>query len=150
MEAVKSMSHLTYQNTSCPLVDFSAKLRKALEQVEEPRQYACFDVILKDSTVPEGVIILHKGEITISVAMGAKRRISTHNVHTGQILGLASVLSGLPSMATAQCKTDCVTGYIPAKQLMAILGKNSDLCLELSSKFSADVLCATLKVKSLK
>jgi len=96
MEAVKSMSHLTYQNTSCPLVDFSAKLRKALEQVEEPRQYACFDVILKDSTVPEGVIILHKGEITISVAMGAKRRISTHNVHTGQILGLASVLSGLP------------------------------------------------------
>jgi|GEM_PF-4422643 len=144
------MPNSSFQDISDPIMDFSPKLRKALEQVEKPRQYACDDVILKVSTVPDGINILHKGEVTISMEMGAKGRKSTRQAYTGAILGLASVLSGLPCMATARCKTECETGYIPAKQLMDILRKNPDLCLELSGKLSADVICANMKVKSMK
>jgi len=53
-------------------------------------------------------------------------------------------------MATAQCKTDCETGFIPAKQFMEILRKNPGLCMELSGKLSANVICANMKVKSMK
>ena len=148
--ANKPMPYPSFQNISTPLREFTPKLRKALEQAEKRRQYACCDVILKDWTVPDGIHILHKGEVTLSVDLGAKKGKSKRTVNAGEILGLASVLSGLPYMATAECKTACVTGHIPAKQLMEILRKNTDLCMELSGKLSADVICANLKVKSMK
>jgi CRP-like cAMP-binding protein len=146
----KPMSYPSFQDITDSLVEFSPKLRKALEHVETPRQYTSGEVILKVSTIPEGVNILHKGEVTISIEMGSKGRKNTRIVSAGEIIGLASVLSGLPSIATAQCKTDCETGYIPTKTLMDILRKNPDLCLELSNKLSAGEICATLKVKSMK
>jgi len=72
VEVNELMNNPTFQNISDPLVEFSPKLRKALEQLEKTRQYACCEVILKDSTVPYGVNILHKGEVTISMDFGAK------------------------------------------------------------------------------
>ncbi len=110
--------------------DFFAKLAPAafqdLKSMEFPSSYGANVVLFAEKDPVEGIVIVLEGEVKLSINSTDGRRLSLSIARKGEILGLASVLSGSPHDVTAETLYPSKVAHISRRDFLNFLARHPE------------------------
>ena len=86
--------------------------------------------LFRQGAARRGVFLLRKGKLTLSMHSPGHREMLYRTIGPGHILGLPATLSDAPYSLTAKCLADCELAFIQAEEVVDLLRKRGDLCLQ--------------------
>lgn len=90
---------------------------------------------------PVHLIIVNAGSAAISIADG-RRMISLGVAGSGKVLGLRSIIGGMPSEIEASTLEECAISLIPQQQFLEILRQHPESYIAIARILSADLKAA--------
>lgn len=113
----------------CPL--FAQVDAKALEDIwrhARPRRYAAGDVICREGTRADSVLVLQRGSADVHVTPGAEKRTAmVGHLRAGDIVGEVGALTGLLRTATVVASSDASALEITREEFDALLAAHPRL-----------------------
>ena len=110
--------------------DFFTKLAPAafqdLKSMEFPSSYGANVVLFAEKDPAEGIVIVLEGEVKLSINSTDGRRLSLSIARKGEILGLASVLSGSPHDVTAETLYPSKVAHISRRDFLNFLARHPE------------------------
>lgn len=98
---------------------------------------------------PIHLIIVNAGSVTISIADG-RRKISLGVAGSGKVLGLRSIISGMPSEIEASTLEECAVSLIPQQQFLKVLKQHPESYIAIARILSADLKAAEHLLRDLR
>jgi CRP/FNR family transcriptional regulator len=95
-------------------------------------------LILEEGQDPASVLLLLEGRAKISLNSIDGRRLIIGFASPGEILGLTSVVSGLPYEITAEAQFPCMISSLPRKSFLDFLLRSAVACQNVTRQLSLD------------
>ena len=102
----------------------------ALEEISSRMAGAKGKVLFQQGEKGRGVFLLRKGKVRLSLRVAGRKQLRYRIAGPGSILGLPATLAHAPYSLTAENLADCEFGLAPAEDVIDLLSKRSDLCLQ--------------------
>ncbi|HEX7706522.1 MAG TPA: cyclic nucleotide-binding domain-containing protein [Thermoanaerobaculia bacterium] len=97
-------------------------------------------LLFQEGAEPEGVYFLHSGEVDLCFSSPKSGEAKSLLVaDAGQILGLASLVSGRHLDCTATTRSTCITGFIPKDRFLSLLDEKPALWLTVLRMISSNI-----------
>ena len=109
---------------------------QALEQTAQLKSYKAGDRIFEEGQPGDGLYIIVKGEVAISVLIGSNRNFVLANYGPGDFFGEGAALVDLPWSTTATAERETEAYHVPRPDLLALLSRWPDLTLALLQEFN--------------
>jgi|ERR1700739_14233 len=135
--------------------EFFKKLSPAalrdLESMEFPTLYQPGVQLFSEKSSATGVFIVISGEVKLSINSSEGKRLILSIAKAGEILGLSSVLSGLPSEMTAEIQFPARIAVIERSQFIAFMGRHPEVYQVVTQELSLQykVACEQLRTVAL-
>jgi CRP/FNR family transcriptional regulator len=135
--------------------EFFKKLAPAalrdLESMEFPTLYQPGMLLFSEKAVPEGIFIVVSGEVKLSINSSDGKRLILSIAKAGEILGLSSVLSGLPSEMTAEVLYPCRIAVIERDQFLSFMARHPEVYQVVTQELSLQykIACEQLRTVAL-
>jgi len=111
--------------------EFFKKLTPAalrdLESMEFPTLYQPGIQLFSEKSASTGIFIVVSGEVKLSINSSEGKRLILSIAKAGEVLGLSSVLSGLPSEMTAEVLYPSRIAVIDRDQFLAFMGRHPEV-----------------------
>jgi CRP/FNR family transcriptional regulator, cyclic AMP receptor protein len=102
----------------------------ALEGVSTRMAVAKGEVLFQQGEAGRGVFLLREGKVRLCLRAAGRKKLPYRIAGPGNILGFPATLSNAPYSLTAENLSDCELGFAPAEDVINLLSKRSDLCLQ--------------------
>jgi CRP/FNR family transcriptional regulator len=135
--------------------EFFKKLTPAalrdLESMEFPTLYQPGVQLFSEKAVPTGVFIVVSGEVKLSINSSEGKRLILSIAKAGEVLGLASVLSGMSSEMTAEVLYPARIAVIERDQFLAFMSRHPEVYQVVTRELSLQykVACEQLRTVAL-
>jgi|GEM_PF-1168462 len=104
----------------------------------ELERIAAGRVLFEEGEPPDGVYILHSGEVALSSVLdGRKTRVRT--ARAGEILGLMAVVSRRDHLSSAVATSLCEVGFIEAGEFRRLIDESPAVWFSVLRQLSQDV-----------
>ena len=115
--------------------DLQAGLEKIATTLARPKG----TVLFRQGEAVRGVFLLQKGRVRLSLLSASGEKLPYRTVGPGYILGLPATLCDKPYSLTAENLEDSQLAFVGRKDMMELLRKRCDLCLEVVKILSWEV-----------
>jgi CRP/FNR family transcriptional regulator len=105
---------------------------RQLEEIKRTQYYQDRGVLFNQGERLAGVFILSRGTVKLSVTSSKGRAVILRIAQPGEMLGLASVLSGEPCIATAEALEEVEVAYVGREQFLEMLMHNPEAALSVA------------------
>ncbi|MGA7243880.1 MAG: Crp/Fnr family transcriptional regulator, partial [Terracidiphilus sp.] len=135
--------------------EFFKKLSPAalsdLESMEFPTLYQPGMLLFSEKSIPAGIFIVVSGEVKLSINSSEGKRLILSIAKAGEVLGLSSVLSALPSEMTAEILYPSRIAIIERNQFLAFMGRHPEVYQVVTQELSQQykVACEQLRTVAL-
>lgn len=135
--------------------EFFSKLSPAaledLESMEHPGAYSPGIVLFSEKQTPQGIYIIHSGEVKLSMNSSDGKRLILRIAKAGEILGLASAVSGGPSEITAETLHPAKIAVIERREFLGFLRRHPEVYQPLTVELSRhlNMVCEQLRTVGL-
>ncbi len=135
--------------------EFFKKLSTAalrdLESMEFPTFYQPGVLLFSEKTAPSGVFIVVSGEVKLSINSSDGKRLILSIAKAGEVLGLSSVLSGMPSEMTAEVLYPSRIAVIERDQFLAFMSRHPEVYQIVTQELSLQykIACEQLRTVAL-
>ncbi len=135
--------------------EFFKKLSPAalsdLESMEFPTLYQPGVQLFSEKSASAGIFIVVSGEVKLSINSSEGKRLILSIAKAGEVLGLSSVLSGLPSEMTAEVLYPSRIAVIERDQFLAFMGRHPEVYQVVTQELSLQykVACEQLRTVAL-
>jgi CRP/FNR family cyclic AMP-dependent transcriptional regulator len=135
--------------------EFFKKLSPAalrdLESMEFPTLYQPGMLLFSEKSMPAGIFIVVSGEVKLSINSSEGKRLILSIARAGEVLGLSSVLSALPSEMTAEVLYPSRIAIIERDQFIAFMGRHPEVYQVVTQELSLQykVACEQLRTVAL-
>ena len=136
-------------------VEFFKKLTPSalrdLESMEFPTSYQPGVLLFSEKTASSGLFIILSGEVKLSINSSDGKRLILSIAKAGEILGLSSALSGLPSEMTAEVLYPAKIAVIERTQFLNFLTRHPEVYQTVTQELSLQykVACEQLRTVAL-
>jgi CRP/FNR family transcriptional regulator len=129
----------------------SPAARRDLESMEFPTLYQPGVLLFSEKAVPAGIFIVVSGEIKLSINSSDGKRLILSIARAGEVLGLSSVLSGLPSEMTAEVLYPSRIAVIERDQFLGFMSRHPEVYQVVTQELSLQykVACEQLRTVAL-
>jgi CRP/FNR family cyclic AMP-dependent transcriptional regulator len=97
-----------------------------LESMEFPTLYQPGLILFSEKAMPQGIYIVISGEVKLSINSSDGKRLILSIAKAGEVLGLSSALSGLPSEMTAEVLYPARIAVIERNFFLSFLGRHPE------------------------
>jgi cAMP-dependent protein kinase regulator len=112
---------------SSPLFqDLPREMRQEIIDRFEQRRYAARESVVAPGQVTLGLFLVVRGEVLISTR-GSGRSTLKAQLGRGQFFGCISALTGMPTVASAECSEDSVIAFLPHKAFGELIQRHPEL-----------------------
>lgn len=138
-----------------PVGAFFSKLAPAaiedLESIQCSSEYAANQTLFSERETARGVFIVISGEIKLSINSSDGRRLSLRIAKKGDVLGLASTLSGSPYELTAETLYPARLAHVSRPAFLSFLSRHPEVYQVATEELSRHVhmACAQLRTVGL-
>jgi CRP/FNR family transcriptional regulator, cyclic AMP receptor protein len=135
--------------------EFFKKLTPAalrdLESMEFPTLYQPGVQLFSEKSASTGIFIVVSGEVKLSINSSEGKRLILSIAKAGEVLGLSSVLSGLPSEMTAEVLYPSRIAVIDRDQFLAFMGRHPEVYQVVTQELSLQykIACEQLRIVAL-
>jgi CRP/FNR family transcriptional regulator, cyclic AMP receptor protein len=135
--------------------EFFKKLTPAalrdLESMEFPTLYQPGVQLFSEKSAPTGIFIVVSGDVKLSINSSEGKRLILSIAKAGEVLGLSSVLSGLPSEMTAEVLYPSRIAVIERDQFLAFMSRHPEVYQVVTQELSMQykVACEQLRTVAL-
>lgn len=109
-----------------------AAASRELDEIKRLQFYPSRRVLFHQGERPQGVFIIRRGAVKISIASSKGRAVILRVASPGDILGLSSALSGDTCIATAETLEGTEVAYIGREQFLQVLLHNPEAALSIA------------------
>jgi CRP/FNR family transcriptional regulator len=122
-----------------------------LESMEFPTLYQPGVLLFSEKAVPAGIFIVISGEVKLSINSSEGKRLILNIAKAGEVLGLSSVLSGLPSEMTAEVLYPSRIAVIARDQFIAFMSRHPEVYQAVTQELSLQykLACEQLRTVAL-
>ena len=122
-----------------------------LESMEFPTLYQPGVQLFSEKSAPTGIFIVVAGEVKLSINSSEGKRLILSIAKAGEVLGLSSVLSGLPSEMTAEVLYPSRIAVIERDQFMAFMSRHPEVYQVVTQELTMQykVACEQLRTVAL-
>jgi len=122
-----------------------------LESMEFPTLYQPGVLLFSEKGAPNGIFIVVSGEVKLSINSSEGKRLILSIAKAGEVLGLSSVLSGLPSEMTAEVLYPSRIAVIERDQFLAFMSRHPEVYQVVTQELSLQykVACEQLRTVAL-
>ncbi|HMG86000.1 MAG TPA: Crp/Fnr family transcriptional regulator [Terracidiphilus sp.] len=122
-----------------------------LESMEFPTLYQPGMMLFSEKATPQGIFIVVSGEVKLSINSSEGKRLILSIAKAGEVLGLSSALSGLPSEMTAEIMHPSRIAIIERDQFIAFMGRHPEVYQVVTQELSLQykVACEQLRTVAL-
>jgi CRP/FNR family transcriptional regulator, cyclic AMP receptor protein len=134
---------------------FFSKLSPAalddLESMEHASAYPAGMILFSEKQTPQGIYIIHSGEVKLSMNSTEGKRLIVRIAKAGEILGLASAVSGGPSEITAETLHPAKIAIIERAEFLGFLRRHPEVYQPLTVELSRhlNMVCEQLRTVGL-
>jgi CRP-like cAMP-binding protein len=100
---------------------------------------AAGETLFAEGGLPDGVYVLHAGEVELLFAAREGEPKPLRAVRAGRILGLSSVVMQRPHDCSAIARTECEVGFVEREEFLRSLETTPALWLSVLRMLSSDV-----------
>jgi CRP/FNR family cyclic AMP-dependent transcriptional regulator len=108
-----------------------------LEPLKRPLYYPVRSVLFREGEPPVGIFIVKRGTVKLFMTSSKGRAVILRIARAGEILGLSSVLSGDPYLATAETLEDTEVSYVEREPFLETLTRNPQAALSVAHQACA-------------
>ena len=129
----------------------SPAAQRDLESMEFPTLYQPGVLLFSEKAIPAGIFIVVSGEIKLSINSSDGKRLILSIARAGEVLGLSSVLSGLPSEMTAEVLYPSRIAVIERDQFLGFMSRHPEVYQVVTQELSLQykVACEQLRTVAL-
>jgi CRP/FNR family transcriptional regulator, cyclic AMP receptor protein len=122
-----------------------------LESMEFPTPYQPGMLLFSEKSTPAGIFIVVSGEVKLSINSSDGKRLILSIAKAGEVLGLSSALSGLPSEMTAEVLYPSRIAIIERDQFLAFMSRHPEVYQVVTQELSLQykVACEQLRTVAL-
>lgn len=122
-----------------------------LESMEFPTLYQPGMQLFSEKSAPLGIFIVVSGEVKLSINSSEGKRLILSIAKAGEVLGLSSVLSGLPSEMTAEILYPARIAVIDRDQFIAYMSRHPEVYQVVTQELSMQykIACEQLRTVAL-
>jgi CRP/FNR family transcriptional regulator len=122
-----------------------------LASIAHPAPYPADRTLFSEKELPHGVYLVLEGEVKLSINSIDGRRLILRIAKKGEILGLASALSGNPYEATAETLYPCRLAFVGRREFLGILVRHPEVYPTLTEELTRNIAmaCETLRTVGL-
>jgi CRP/FNR family transcriptional regulator, cyclic AMP receptor protein len=102
---------------------------RELDEVKRRQFYSSGSVLFHQGTQPQGVFIVTRGTVKLSMTSSKGRAVILAVAGPGEMLALSFVLSNKPCMATAEALEGVEVAYVDREQFLRVLVHNPEAAL---------------------
>ena len=121
-------------STCCDVAEHSTRSFADLFTRPDLQRLAPSTVLFREGEIPDGVFILHSGEVDLVHEHAARR-----TAHAGEILGLSAVISGRTHLSTAVARTLAEVAFIEGEEFRSLVDENPAIWFSVLRQLSQDV-----------
>ena len=122
---------------------------EALEQVALTTTYPTGAVLFVEAQAPRGVFIVRRGQVKLSVCGSDGRTLILRMVEAGDLLGVASVISGHAYEATAETQEPSEVSFVRQSDLLRLMHQHGDIALWVTQHLSQDYTSTCREIRDL-
>jgi CRP/FNR family cyclic AMP-dependent transcriptional regulator len=129
----------------------SPAAQRDLESMEFPTLYQPGMLLFSEKSMPAGIFIVVSGEVKLSINSSEGKRLILSIARAGEVLGLSSVLSALPSEMTAEVLYPSRIAIIERDQFISFMGRHPEVYQVVTQELSLQykVACEQLRTVAL-
>lgn len=122
------------RSANIPTLPISLPLaaNQELDEIKRIQYYRSRSVLFHQDDQLAGVFILRRGTVKISITSSKGRAVILRVAQAGEILGLSSVLSGEPCIATAETREESEVAFVDREQFLRLLLRNPEAALSVA------------------
>jgi CRP/FNR family transcriptional regulator, cyclic AMP receptor protein len=122
-----------------------------LESMEFPTLYQPGVLLFSEKSTPAGIFIVISGEVKLSINSSDGKRLILSIAKAGEVLGLSSVLSGMPSEMTAEVLYPSRIAVIERDQFLNFMTRHPEVYQVVTQELSLQykVACEQLRTVAL-
>jgi CRP/FNR family transcriptional regulator len=121
----------SFRNQEAPTSEFFSKLTPAawedLNSLMFPSSHAANVVLFSEKDPAQGIFIVMEGEVKVSLNSSEGRRLSLSIARTGEILGMASTLSGKPYDVTAETLYPARVAHVGRREFLGFIARHPEV-----------------------
>ena len=135
--------------------EFFKKLSPAalrdLESMQFPTLYQPGQLLFSEKALPACIFIVVSGDVKLSINSSEGKRLILSIAKAGEVLGLSSVLSGLPSEMTAEVLYPSRIAVIERDQFLAFMSRHPEVYQVVTQELSLQykIACEQLRTVAL-
>jgi CRP/FNR family transcriptional regulator len=119
-----------------------------LASIAHPAPYAANRTLFYEKEPPHGVYMILEGEVKLSMNSIDGRRLILRIAKKGEILGLASALSGNPYDATAETLYPCKLAFVSRREFLGILVRHPEVYQTLAEELTRGIAMAYERLRN--
>jgi CRP/FNR family cyclic AMP-dependent transcriptional regulator len=118
------------------LNSLSPEVLKDLAALQHVLSYPADGAVFSENDSARGVYVVLEGEIKLSINSSEGRRLILRIARKGEMIGLASTLSGNPYEMTAEAIYSSQIAFIARREFVAFLGRHPDVYQSITAELS--------------
>lgn len=122
---------------------------KALDRIKFTSGYPKGVVLFAEQEAPQGVFILSKGRVKLSMTSSEGKSVILRIADPGEVLGLHAVVSNQPYQATAETLEPCELNFMRREDFLRFLRENPEASLRAAQQLSQNYHIACEQVRSI-
>jgi CRP/FNR family transcriptional regulator, cyclic AMP receptor protein len=124
-------------------------IAEALEQAALTTTYPTGAVLFAEAQAPRGVFIVRRGRVKLSVCGSDGRTLILRIAEAGDLLGVASVISGREYEATAETQEPSEVSFLRQSDLLRLMRLHGEIALWVTQHLSADYTLTCREIRDL-
>jgi CRP-like cAMP-binding protein len=116
----------------------------ALKQCAAPVECPADRVLFQQGEVPNGLYILEKGEVALSMSTPAGKTVADARARAGSVLGLPGLVGNEPYTMTAVALPGAELSYVERQSFAQVMQSSPTLTLQILQVLAAEVRSARL------
>jgi CRP/FNR family transcriptional regulator, cyclic AMP receptor protein len=131
------------------LVNLSTDAADMVEQAALTTTYPTGVVLFSEGQAPRGVFIVRRGRVKLSVSGSDGRTLILRMAEPGDLLGVASVISGREYEATAETQQPSEVSFIRQRDLLNLMRLHGEIALWVTQHLSQDYASTCREIRDL-
>lgn len=111
---------------------FDPEVLRQFDSISFANLYPAGTVLYQENEQPRGLFILCTGAVKLSISSGSGKTLITRIVPAGEVLGLASVLSGKTYRATAETTTPSQLKFVKREDFLKFSEEHRDISFNIA------------------
>jgi CRP/FNR family transcriptional regulator len=134
------------ENSFCRL---TSPALNAFERIKMTYAYAKDKVLFLEGEVANGIFVLCKGKVKLSLCAGDGKTFILNVAQPGEALGLSAAISGRPYEFTATSFECCQVSFVKRSDFLRFLKDNPGACFRITQQLGLNYYNACREIRSL-